>query len=173
MKIKQKNILKIAIVISVIVIILLVIIAIGVNKDDQNKAQNEANQELEKNKKEEYEKNKEQVDMEGTDNVKLEEDGKVTNTSNKLKETKTYKGCTVNVESVIKQNNTTEIKITIKNIDKVDKDLDIVNIEILDNNNKVFEEVSAYFGNIKAGMSKSSTVVMQIDVANMYDLRIK
>ena len=166
--------------VGLIVVILLVCIIIGgmlflknKNKPQINNSNNNNVAEKEgKDIKKEYEESKEEVDLKGSENIKVEE-GKIVNTSSKVKEAKTYEGCSINVSSLTAEENNTELILSITNNTQTDKDLDMVKVEIIDGEGKVFKEIEAYFGMVKQGETKAASISTQIDIANMSDIRYK
>ena len=171
MKEKTKRIFIVVLIICLVISLVVIILNI-MNKRKENEVENINKQVEQKSEEKKYEENKQQEDMQGSNNVKVD-GNKVINTSNKLKETKNYKNCHINVVSVITENKSTDIVFNITNNTTDNIDLDIVTVEILDDNGKVFKEISAYFGKVKSNSTKESRISMQIDVANMHDLRIK
>ena len=170
---KRDQMIKRVILIVLIVCVVTAIIIVSVVNSNKNKApENQGSGSSGNSEEEKYEENKEQTDLKGNENVDVN-NGVATNTSNKLKETKTFKGCSVNVASVKTANGSTDMVINIKNNSDSDINLDIVNIEVLDNNGKVFKEIPAYFGQVKAGATKTAAVSTQIDITNMHDIKLK
>ena len=174
---KNQEVVKIRILILVLVVciggvILFFVVNNNNNNNENNNNNNNNNNTQTQDPNKDYEDGKESTDMQGSENVKVES-GKVTNTSKKLKETKNYKDCSINVTEVVTENGMTKITLTVKNNTNEDKNLDVANIEIVNDKGEVFKKVTAYFGSIKKQDSKTVTISTQIDVANMYDLKIK
>lgn len=162
-----------AILLAVLVLaILAVIISVVVKnnkKDNSGVKGNQGNNMTDVEQK--YEEGKESIDIKGTENVSIGENGQVTNTSSKVKETKTVAGLKIEGITVSYSNGSTTITGTIKNDTASDINADFVKVIIKDGNGNTFKEIDQYIGKVKANSSKTLDITAQADLSNMQDIQ--
>lgn len=162
------------ILIAVLIIaIIAVVVAIVMKNTGKNGGSSTTNKGEVTNKEQEYENGKESIDIKGTENVKIGENGEVVNTSSKLKETKTVAGLKIEGISVSYANGYTSITGTIKNDTSSDINADFVKVIIKDGSGNTFKEIDQYIGKVKANSSKSLDISAQADLSNMQDIEFK
>lgn len=168
---KKRIIIFLAIVLAILIIGIIIVVN-NISSEENIQQDNESNV----NSSEvytEYESTKQSIDMPGTENVFIEDDGTIINTSEKLESNKEYNNCVIDVVSVeYTENNSTEIKTTITNNSDETVNLDFVNMNILDSDGNVFSTIKIYIGEISANYTKSVSVSTQADITNLSDFEI-
>lgn len=125
----------------------------------------------ENSKKVETEKNK-TLETEVIENVQILEDGTKSNTSNKLKETKTFEGMEINNIKLTSRENVTLLSAIITNKANIKQGGYPVNIKMIDKEGNEIIKIVAFIGELEVGESSELNVSTTSNFVNAYDLSI-
>lgn len=104
--------------------------------------------------------------------VKVEEDGTRVNTSEKLAETKTYKGLEFSNIKFVNSSGVTNLSADVKNTTGNDMPAQSVKINVLDKSGNVITTFSGNIVPIKAGETTTLSAGILANYTNAYDIEI-
>lgn len=104
--------------------------------------------------------------------VEILEDGTKVNTSNKLKETKTYEGLEISNIKLTEKDNVTLLLGTVTNKTNTKQGGKTINIKMIDKKGNEIITIVAFVGEIKEGESTKLNVSTTFNFVNAYDLSI-
>lgn len=159
MKSEEKRMIGVLILITIVVIIVGIVMSINKGKKDEqgNKVvvgEGKGNT----GKVEEF--------------VSLQEDGTKVNTSNKLKETKTYDGLEIGNLQLTMKDNVSVISGEIRNVSDTARGGYPVSLVILDKEGNEIITIGAHIQNLEPGQTARLDTSATFDFANAYDFKI-
>jgi len=111
------------------------------------------------------------VDIEGEENVKIDENEVKVNTSEQVKEEQNINGIVISNASIKYENGVSTIKADITNNTGKDiKELGIIKIKVKDSTGRVAREVSTYVMDIAKGETKAINANITSEIVNAQDL---
>lgn len=156
MKLKEKKMIAILIVISVLVIGIIYVVTR--KTDNKNNNENETIQNEQSNVVEEF--------------VQNLEDGTKLNTSTKLKETKDFNGLKIGNIQLTNKNEQSVLLADVKNETTKDTDVMLVDIYLYDKDGKEIVKMDGIISPVKAGETVQLNIGISFDYANAYDFKI-
>lgn len=154
----EKRMIGILILITIVVIIIGIVMSINKGKEESKENNVAVGREENTPVAEEF--------------VSLAEDGTKVNTSNKLKETKTFDGLEIGKLQLTMKNNVSVILGEIKNTTDTVKGEYPVNLIILDKEGNEIITIGAYIQKLQPGQTAELNTSATFDFANAYDFRI-
>lgn len=170
-KMERRMVIFLVVVAIIVIATVAIIISNSNKKNEQKVEQDQTNSTLEAEVNPDSTP-EENPSIGGTDNVK-EENGLKVNTSNKLKETKTFGIYTLENISVIKGETGTAITGTLTaNVTEKTAGRDAV-MKFYDKNGKLLSQMNTYIPQVKPNESVTFSTETTADVANAYDFTIE
>lgn len=162
---ERKKIVKIAIII-ILVVIIGVIAYLIIPKDNKN-----TSKVVEDSTIEEGQQQYSQINLENTENAKVENGQKI-NTSEKLLQEKNIDGIVIKDIKLVAQNGTTSFTATVQNNTSKKIDARKITIQFKNKEDIVYASLNSYLGDIEIGKTGNINASTTQDLANAYDFTI-
>ena len=162
---------KLVILLAIVLVIILgVAIYFAIPKNNNNAQKEE--QKLEQEQViEEGQKQYSQINLENTENAKVE-DGKKINTSEKLLQNKTIDGINIKDIKLVAENGTTTLTATVENKSQKKINAGKITINFTNSNGEIYAKLNSYIGDIDIGKTGNLNASTTRDLANAYDFTI-
>lgn len=163
---KNKKLVILLAIVLVIILGVAIYFAIPKNNNNAQKEEQKLEQVIE-----EGQKQYSQINLENTENAKVE-DGKKINTSEKLLQNKTIDGINIKDIKLVAENGTTTLTATVENKSQKKINAGKITINFTNSNGEIYAKLNSYIGDIDIGKTGNINASTTRDLANAYDFTI-